>query len=110
MGMSLFGRDDDGFVVGSDPAQCDVVPYRALEEEHVLRNECDRLAQRSDIDACHVGAIDPHCPVERIVEPLDQADDGRLAAARRADKSRRLVGLSHKIEFVENQRSRPVAE
>ena len=94
----------------ADPPESDVVADRAAEQEHVLRDEGDFGAQRREVDVGDVLAVDRRPPVAQRIEALDDAEDRRLAAARRADQSRRLVGLGDEIDAVERVLAGAVGE
>ena len=49
----------------------------------------------------HVASADDHAPAVGAVEAAEQAQRGRLAAARRAEQRDQLAGLDVEVELVE---------
>src|SRR4051794_23615540 len=80
----------------------DVLPDRSVEEHGFLENKTDLLAQRLLAEVSDVSAVDPNDATDRIVEARNQADDGRLACARRTHKSSQLPGFDGKADVIED--------
>ncbi len=78
-----------------------------VEEERVLEHDADGTAQRVQGNVAHVDAVEDDASAVDVVEPRDQAGDGRLAAAGRADQRHRLARLHSKVEASSTGRSGP---
>src|SRR5205814_6330708 len=82
---------------GAVAAVADVVPDRVVEQHRVLRDDADRGAKAPLADGRYFLPIDQDPPRRWVVKAVEQAGDGRLARARRADdgaaRSRRNVDV-----------------
>ena len=79
-------------LVDSVATERDVRAYRIVEQHHFLTDERDLLAQAPQLVLAHIVTIDEHAPVVRVVEPRQQIDQRRLAAAGLADDRQHLAG------------------
>ena len=98
------GRDD---VVHRrlEAAVADVVCDRAREEQRLLRDDADVIAQRLQREPADVAAVEKHAAEQRIVEARNQARQRCLARARGADDRDHLAW--RRIEGDVLQRVRP---
>ena len=92
-----------------------IVEDRGVQQERILRDDGDLLAQRLDLQVAHVDAIDQHGAAGRIVQPHHQRRQRRLARAGRPDQSdrraRRHVQIDarqHLAGVVVGERRRPL--
>ena len=69
-----------------------VVAHRSAEQEVVLQDDADALAQMDEIDLPAVEAVDAHQPLLDRIEALDQPRDRRLAGAALADDAEDRTG------------------
>src|SRR5439155_20302564 len=60
----------------------DVFRNRAREQEDVLLNRRDLLAQRIQVPVAHINAIDKHTPIVNIIDAVDQLGERTLASSR----------------------------
>src|SRR5215212_1069482 len=70
----------------------DVLPDGGAEEDRVLEDDPDLLAEGLKLVVPYVPSIDPDGASSRFVQPEDQADEGRLAGPRSADQRHPLAG------------------
>ena len=82
----------DVVVARVGPAHADVGLDRAVEQEGVLVDDRDHAADLLERQLAQVVAAEADRALNRIVEAQQQADDRRLAAARRADHADALAG------------------
>ena len=71
--------------VGVGSGEGDVVEHAGREEERIVGDDVDRMAQIVQREVADVVAVDPDGAVVDVVEAGEQAGDGRLARAGRAD-------------------------
>ena len=71
---------------------------------HVLRYDAERPAQRVEVDRAHVLFVDCDAACLRLVEAIEQPQDGRLTRARAADDCNRLAGFNREIEATQERR------
>ena len=81
-----------------------------MEQRDVLRNRADLLAQALLRDPGDVLAVDQDAAGVDIVEPLQQGEDRRFAAARFADQSDALASLDAQAEIIEDLGAAGVSE
>lgn len=70
----------------------DVEPDRGVGEHAVLRHEPDRRPEAPLAHVTHVGPVDAHGALGRVVHAEQEARQGALARAGRADERDRLPG------------------
>ena len=81
-----------------------------MEQRNVLRHHADRLAQALLGDAGDILAVDQDTAVLHVVEPLQQREQRRLAAAGMADETDALARHEAEIEILEDLLAVGVAE
>src|SRR5579862_1464810 len=81
-----------------------------MEQRDVLRHHRNRLAQALLRDARNVLTVDRDAAVLNVVEPLQQHEQARLAAAGLTDQPDTLSGLDTKAEPVEQWHPARVAK
>jgi hypothetical protein len=72
------------------------------EEDRFLRHETDLRSEPLHIQFANVDAVQAHTATERIIKPLDQRDDGRLARSRSTHESCRLACRERKAEVLKD--------
>ena len=85
-------------------AVADVVHDRAVEQRNVLRHHADGLAQTVLRHARDILAVEQDAAVLRIVEALQQREQGRFAAAGMADQADALARPEVQAEIVKIRR------
>ena len=83
---------------GVRPAEGDVLPDRAAEQERLLRHDAHLRAQRPHGDVAQVVAVDQHAALGRVVEARDQLRERRLAGAGLADQRHGLPGRHVQVD------------
>ena len=91
-------------------AVADVVADGVVEQHGVLRDDADRRAQAGLRDLGDVLAVDGDAPRGRVVEAIEQAADGRLAGARRADDGAAGARRDVEVDALQDLPLRLVAE
>ena len=81
-------------MVGAGLAIGDVVFDRVVEQHGVLRDDADGGAQGLLLHVADVLAVDQDAAAGHVVEAEQQARDGGLAGAGRADDGERLAGAA----------------
>lgn len=76
------------------------------EEPHLLNHIADALAQRDGIFIGDGFAIQQNPAAVRLDQPVDEPDQGGLAAARGAEDGDQLAGFNHEADAVEGGRGR----
>src|SRR5437763_1578676 len=76
----------------------DVGSDRVGEEERVLEDDADRLAQLLDDELAHVDAVEPDATAHHVVEARDQAGDSGLAAPGRTHERHCLARAYEEVE------------
>ena len=74
-------------------AEQQVLADRAGQHRGILLDVADLAAQVGALHRADVDAAEPHHATGRVVEPLDEREDGRLAGAGRPDERRALAAL-----------------
>ena len=92
----------DLLVGGVELAVADVVTYVAGEDERVLQHHAHLPAQRFKRHVAHVVAINGHRTFRHVVEPGQQAHDGGLAGAGRADQGDGLARGDVEVDQVQD--------
>src|SRR5258706_7495878 len=88
----------------------DVVEDGVVEEDGVLRDDADRLAQARLRDIAQVLAVDADGARIDVVEAEQEARDRRLAAARRSDDGDGAAGRDGEGDALEDRPPLVVAE
>ena len=81
-----------------------------VEQHRILQDEAHLLPERLQRVVPHVLAVDLHRAAEHVVQPRNECDERRLAAAGRADERRALVRLHEEGGVFQHRFRRPVAE
>ena len=68
------------------------------EEEAVVGDEGDLVAQRGEVDLADVGAVDQHAALARVVQPRQQPDQAGLARGGRPDQGDGPPGLHLEVD------------
>jgi hypothetical protein len=95
-----------------DEAVADVFKDGRVEEDRLLLDETHARAQPAQVEVLERGPVERDGARGDVVPALEQADDGRLAAARGADEGGDLAGGDVEGEVVEDadRRARRVGE
>src|SRR3712207_1622019 len=88
----------------------DVLLDGGAEEDRVLEDDPDLLAQGLELVVLYVSPIDPDGTPSGFVEAEDQADQGRLAGSRSADQRHPLAGKDVEGDAFEDLVVVPVIE
>ena len=94
---------DDVVQAGIGSAIGDVVADRAAEQRRLLQDDADLVAQTLERHVAHVVTVDQHAALGDIVEARQQIDDGRLAAAGRAQQRDGLARLDRERHAAEHR-------
>ena len=86
MGVRPRGGRDDVIVRGGGDAIADVVAHASPKEPGLLQDHTEGRAERPARELAQVHAVEENPPLVHIVEPEQQIDEGRLAAARGSDE------------------------
>src|SRR5918997_2411957 len=92
VGVGCFGGLDNLFRGSVQLPVGDVLLDGGAEEDRVLEDDPDLLAQGLELVVLYVSPIDPDGAASGFVEAEDQADEGRLAGSRSADQRHPLAG------------------
>ena len=84
----------------------DVVENRVVEEEGVLRDDADLVAQRGQLQVANIFAVDPYAAGGDIVHALHQIRERRFAATAGADQCHDLAGFHFQIDVSSEPRDR----
>ena len=88
---------------GVGPGNSDVVGNRASEQEPLLGNNNDTLAQRANRGITKVDTAEGDGACSRIVEPRHQLGERRLARSGRADHGQSFAICDGNRDIVEHQ-------
>ena len=88
----------------------DVLADRVCEEDRLLRDHSDLLAQRADRHLPDIPAVHADLPSDRIVEAADEVHEGRLPRPRRADERGGLAIAELRRQAFEHEGTVRVAE
>src|SRR6516225_2496100 len=105
VGVCIAGGGLHISVARVEPADANVVPNAAGEEEGVLVDQLDVAAERLGGHLADILPVDQHTARLDIVEAGNEVEDGRLAAAGGADKRDLPVCRNLEAECLENRRS-----
>ena len=86
----------------TDQTMSDITPDRRGEQDRLLRHQPNLATQPLDIEFANVDTIERNTAGLDIVEPLDELDDCRFAAAAGTYESRRFSGFESDAESLEN--------
>ena len=96
------GRGDDLLLAGSRTAKGDVLPQGPAEDEGVLQDQADLLAQRLQGVVPNVLAINQDRAPGGVVEARDQANQGALTGARGPDDGNLLSRRDRQVNMREH--------
>jgi hypothetical protein len=82
-------------------AVANVVGDRAREQQRLLEDHADLVAQRLELEVADVVPVDRDPAALGVVEADEHADEGRLAGARRADDRHALAGPDGERDVVQ---------
>src|SRR5215217_4759774 len=102
VGVGRFGGLDNLLRGGVQLAIGDVLLDGGAEEDRVLEDDPDLLAQGLELVVLYVSPIDPDGAASGFVQAEDQADEGRLAGSRSADQRHPLAGKDVKDDAFED--------
>lgn len=86
----------------TDQTVLDVAGDGRREQYRFLRNETDLVAEVANVPILDRDAVDLDLATDRVVEPLEETDDGRLAGSGAADERRHLAGREDAVEVVQD--------
>mmetsp|Transcript_81977 Transcript_81977/g.244513 ORF Transcript_81977/g.244513 Transcript_81977/m.244513 type:complete len:217 (+) Transcript_81977:470-1120(+) len=81
----------------------DVLQYRSSEKPRILRHYTEQGAQPLGIQLAQRHAVQPHLARVRLIPPLQQSSNGRLATARCPHDRRRGSGLQLQVEVPQHR-------
>ena len=87
-------------------AESDVGPDGVREEEHVLGDIADGLAQSVKVPLLEVNAVHEHVSDGWVIEPRDELGEGTLSTARPPDHGEGLAGFEGEIHPVQRDDAR----
>ena len=102
VGARGLGGGDDVVDRRVGPTVRDVVSDRDREEERLVEDHADVVAQARQRDVADVAAVDPHRAIGDVVEASEQARDGALAGAGAPDDGDGLTRVQVQIEVLEH--------
>ena len=81
VGVGVAGRLDDLFIGGLQPAVADVLGNRAREQQGLLQDQADLIAERTQGEFAGVNVVQKDPPALGIVKTGNKADERGLARA-----------------------------
>ena len=103
MGVGFFGGGDNLLLGGVRAAVGDVVPDGGRAQPGVLEDHAVALPERLAGKMTDIMAVDRDRTLPDVVEPHQQVNERRLAAAGRADNRDPLAGMDREVQAF-NQR------
>ena len=88
----------------------DVVGHRVVEQQGFLRHQAEPRAQVAEPHVADVDAVDRDAAGQRVVEPRQQLQQRRLAAAVGADDGDRFAGADFQVDVAQHRLVRVVVE
>ena len=73
-----------------------------VEQDGLLPHQPQLLAQPAQVEAADVNAVQQHLAADRVVEALDEADHGALAAAALAHQRHGAARGNREVEAAEH--------
>ena len=101
---------DDAQLLGPGISVGDVVGHRGVEQKGFLLHQTHVMAQGGESHVPHILAVDGDPPGGDVVEPRDQAGDGRLAGPGGPDDAQGLARSDLEGDVVENLLAGVIAE
>lgn len=114
IGVGEFGGLDDALAARvarlvlearANHAVLDVACDGRSEQRRLLRNEANLVAEPLDVQVLEGDVVELDDSSNRVVETLEEADDGRLSGARAADQCRHLAWREDTVEVVQDLRA-----
>ncbi len=102
MGIGGLGGRDHVGLGGVGAAEEQVLPHGAVEEEDILQNDADLLAQALEGVIVQVAAVQGDGAVGQVVEAGDQADQGSLAHAGGSDQGHHGFGRGLQADILQD--------
>ena len=100
MGTGDLGRAFDTLLAGVGMAKGDVGCNRVREEEVLLEDHADLLAERLQWQRAHIVPVEQDATVAGVVEARDEREERGLARPRGTSDGDALPGLSHKVHIL----------
>src|SRR6202022_3511236 len=88
----------------------DILRHGAGEQDGLLGDQANLLAERCNLDPAKIVPVDFHRPLRWIVEARDQVDQAALACPARSDNRDVLPGSDIEVDVAERPLSRGVRE
>src|SRR5262249_13752046 len=101
---------DDLCLAGTRQAAGDVIANRSAKQKGFLPYICDVRSQRPPGDARNIATIDRDGSTVHAIKPEQQAQDGGLAAAGRADQGRYAPRLDDKAHAPQYRLASAIGE
>src|SRR5690606_36949070 len=95
---------------GVEPAEGDVLPDGAAEQEDILLDDADLSPQRGERHVTDIDAIDRDAAAGDVVEARQQRRDRGLAGTGRTDEGDRLARPDFEVDVPQHRAIRGVAE
>ena len=108
--MGLAGRRFDRGAARAGIAVGDVVRHRVVEQQRLLRDHAEPLAQVAEPHVADVDAVERDPALDRVVEPRQELHERGLAAAVGADDGHRFAGAHLEPDVVQHLLVRMVIE
>jgi hypothetical protein len=108
--QGLMGAHERVLGATAPQAEGDVLEHRHVREQRVaLEDRVDRTPERRH--ARHVVVADEHAPRRRFLEPRNDAQGRRLAAARRTEQSEERTRRDGQVQFFDRREAgEPLAD
>jgi hypothetical protein len=90
----------DLLVGGVETPVAQVLADGRVEQHGLLQHHPDLAAQRGQVDAADVMAVDRDVAPHDVVMPAEQADHGGLAAAAAPDEGDQLARLDRQVDVL----------
>jgi len=92
---------------GVERAVRDVLLDAAVEEEGILTDVAQRLAEAAERDVFDVLSVDTDRPLVDIVHPQEEFEHRRFAGSRGTDQRERLAAVDGEVNILEDRLSVP---
>ncbi len=110
VGVGQTGGGKHFFVAGVPAAITDVLHHRGGEQERILQDDAQLLAQRRLLQAADVVAVDGDAAFIHIVEAAEQADDGGFAGTGGAHEGDGLARRGGQADILQHRLARLISE
>ena len=108
VGLGRPGRVLDLLARGVGAGVGDVVVHGRREQERVVGDGRDLVAQAQEVDRADVGAVDVHGALGDVVQTRQQRHERGLPGAHRADQRHGLAGVDLEVDVAERRMARAV--